>query len=143
MNRVAVRILIDTGPIVAILDERDQHHKACVAAGEKLPELVYTCWPVITEACYLLRHRRDLIEQLLTAVYEGTYELLEIPSKEITEVGGILSKFRDQDIDLADACLVHLADREQISTIFTVDERHFNLFRASGGQPLRLLPGVE
>jgi hypothetical protein len=139
---VAERILIDTGPIVAVLDQRDQHHAACKAYADQISEVVYTCWPVITEACYLLRRRPDLVDRLLEMVHGGFYELLDIPAEEITQVGGILSKYRDQDIDLADACLAHLADRESILTVFTVDDRHFLLFRNVAGQPLRLLPGV-
>ncbi len=73
-------------------------------------------------------------------VDEGHYELLDIPSEEITQVGGVLAKYQDQQVDLADACLVHLADREEICTVFTVDGRHFNLFRTADGQPLHLLP---
>ena len=141
MSLVAERILIDTGPIVAILDENDQHHAACMEHAENLPELVYTCWPVITEACYLLRHRADLVQSLLEAVYDGVYELLPLSPADIPEIGGTLAKYQDQAIDLADACLVHLAEREQITTVFTVDDRHFQLFRTAGG-PLRLLPGA-
>lgn len=139
---MAQRILIDTGPIVAILDKRDQHHATCKTHAEHLPEVAYTCWPVITEACYLLRHRPDLVDRLLEMIHEGFYELLDISAEEITQVGGVLAKYRDQEIDLADACLVHLADRESISTVFTVDERHFRLFRNAAGDSLRLLPGL-
>jgi len=142
VSPVAERILIDTGPIVALLDAHDQHHAVCMTHADRLPELVYTCWPVITEACYLLRRRPDLVERLLETVHDGTYELLNIPVEEITQVGGVLAKYRDQEIDLADACLVHLADRESISTVFTVDDRHFQLFRNAAGDPLRLLPGL-
>jgi predicted nucleic acid-binding protein len=139
---VVERILIDTGPIVAILDRHDQHHAACMAEADRMPEVVYTCWPVVTEACYLLRHRPDLIDRLLEMVHGGFYQLLSNPAEEITQVGGILSKYRDQEIDLADACLTHLSDREAISTIFTVDNRHFRLFRNVAGEPLVLLPGI-
>jgi len=139
---VAETILIDTGPIVAILDKRDQHHEICKTHAKRLPEVWYTCWPVITEACYLLRRRPDLVERLIEMVDEGHYELLDIAAEEITQVGGVLAKYRDQEIDLADACLVHLADRESISTVFTVDDRHFRLFRNAAGDPLRLLPGL-
>ncbi|MEM8947012.1 MAG: hypothetical protein AAGD11_17690 [Planctomycetota bacterium] len=58
----------------------------------------------------------------------------------MTQVGGILTKYRDQGVDLADACLVHLADRERITTVFTVDVRHFQLFRNQDREPLHLLP---
>jgi len=140
VNLVFQRILIDTGPIVAWLDENDQHHQACKQYSENLPEVLYTCWPVITEACYLLRRRPEFVNKLLEMVHGGYYELLDIPIDEITEVGGLLAKFNDQQIDLADACLVHLADREGISTVFTVDQRHFQLFRTDSGEPLQLLP---
>ncbi len=143
MSRVTQRILIDTGPIVALLDENDQHHKACLSHADKLPEFVYTCWPVITEACYLLRRRPDLVERLLETVHDGIYELLQITVEEITQVGGLLAKYGDQKIDLADACLVHLAERESINTVFTVDIRHFRLFRNAAGEPLELLPNLE
>lgn len=50
----AVATLIDTGPIVASLNARDPNHAACRAAFAKLSPFAYTCWPVITEAVYLL-----------------------------------------------------------------------------------------
>ena len=109
-------------------------------ARRPLPEVAYTCWPVITEACYLLRLRPDLVHRLLEMVHGGFYEVLDISADEITQVGGVIAKYRDQAIDLADACLVHLADRESISTVFTVDVRHFQLFRTASGKPLRLVP---
>jgi predicted nucleic acid-binding protein len=139
---VAEMILIDTGPIVALLDKRDQHHETCKTHAERLPEVLTTCWPVVTEACYLLRHRPDLVERFIEAINEGYYELLDIPSEEITQVGGVMEKYGDQEIDLADACLVHLACRENITTVFTVDDRHFQLFRDDARQPLRLVPGL-
>ena len=74
-------------------------------------------------------------------VDQGYYELLDIPAAEITQVGGILAKYSDQQIDVADACLVHLAERESISTVFTVDDRHFGLFRDASGRALNVLPG--
>lgn len=92
MSRVTQRILIDTGPIVAQLDKNDQHHEACLFHADKLPEFVYTCWPVITEACYLLRRRPDLVERLLETVHDGVYELLQITVEEITQIGGLLAK---------------------------------------------------
>ena len=62
------RILIDTGPIVALFDKNDQHHEACREAAKGLPDILLTAWPVITEACFLLRKRPDLVEGLLGAL---------------------------------------------------------------------------
>ncbi len=137
---MADRILIDTGPIVALFDKNDQHHDACREAAQELPEILWTVWPVITEACYLLRKRPDLVESLLEAVHEGDYQLLTIRADEVIQVGGVLSKYRDQELDLADACLAYMAERENISTVFTVDKRHFSLFRLASGDALSLVP---
>jgi len=137
---VAEQILIDTGPLVALLDSSDQHHQACAEAAKQIHGECCTAWPVITEACYLLRKRPDLVEELLGAVYEGDFRLLQLAAGEVNEVGGWVAKYRDQEIDLADACLAHLAEREGITTVFTVDRRHFELFRLADGQPLTLLP---
>jgi uncharacterized protein len=55
-------------------------------------------------------------------------------------MAAILAKYKDMRIQLADAALVHLANREEIETIFTLDRRDFNLFRLSRGRKLRLIP---
>lgn len=105
--------------------------------------MLATAWPIITEACFLVRRRPDLVERLIEAVYEGDYELLPINASEVVEIGGWMSKYRDQQIDFADACLAYLAAREGLSTVFTVDTRHFSLFRMSNGQPLNLVPELR
>jgi predicted nucleic acid-binding protein len=108
-----------------------------------MPDTIYTCWPVITEACYLLRRRLDLFERLLEAVHDGVYELLPLTELDVPEIGGTMTKYQDQGIDLADACLVRLANREGTLTVITVDERHFQLFRTAAGDPFQLLPRVS
>lgn len=143
MNHATDRILIDTGPLVAILDRNDAYHSACVEFARELPASVYTCWPVLTEACYLLRKRPDLVAKLLEACHDGIYTLLPIDETDIPDIGGTLAKYGDQQIDLADACLVHLANREGIDAIMTIDRRHFSLFRTSDGKAFSLYPNVE
>ena len=143
MSLATERILIDTGPLVALFDRNDPYHKACADQARQLPEGVFTCWPVITETCYLLRHRLDLVAELLEACHDGIYELLALGPRDIPEIGGMLQKFSDQSIDLADACLVCLANRDGIDHVMTVDQRHFSLFRMATGKPFTLLPQAE
>ena len=143
MNLATQNLLVDTGPIVAFFDRNDPYHEACKRCARELSGRVFTCWPVITEACYLLRHRPDLVDALLEACHDGIYEILPLTAVDIPEIGGTLSKYRDQQIDLADACLVHLANREKIDVVMTVDVRHFSLFRTAAGRPLTLLPNSK
>ena len=100
----------------------------------------YTCWPIITEATYMLRKRQDQRDDLLLSVIAGDLILLRLRERDLAAVQGIFSKYHDQDIDLADACLLHLADREDIDKGATLDRRHFGMFCKPDGSPLTILP---
>jgi predicted nucleic acid-binding protein len=105
-------VLVDTGPLIAFYNDDDAHHAACkeqmsvLAVGK-----AYTCWPVIVEAAYMLRGRLEQRDDLLESVGNGSLPLFRLRAGDIGPVRAILTKYHDQGIDLADACLLHLADR--------------------------------
>jgi len=133
-------VLIDAGPIVAILARRDQHHRRCVDQLRELTLPFLTCWPVVAEAAYLLRRSGVSFDAVLTGIERGHLELLPLGPADIPGIAAVLRKYHDHALDLADACLMHLAEREAISDVFTLDRRHFGLFRTSQGAALSLLP---
>jgi uncharacterized protein len=134
------RVLADTGPLVAILSRRDQHHRACVDALREMPGPLFTCWPVITEAAWLLRHDGEVVERLLASLNTGFLELLPLTSEDARPIAAILKKYRDIDAQLADAALVHLAARDGLDTILTLDRRDFAVYRLPRGRRFRVLP---
>ncbi len=134
------RVLADSGPIVAILSRRDQYHRTCVEALRELPGPLFTCWPVITEAAWLLRRSTDAVQQLLRSMDTGFLELLALSSEDAVPMASILKKYRDIKIQLADAALVHLAGRDGLDTIFTLDQRDFSVYRLPKGRSFRILP---
>ncbi len=129
-------VLVDTGPLVALLYEREQHHMRCVEQAKEFPETLSTCWPVITEAAYLLRPSRDGVATLLSEIDQGRLEILPLSAGDVRPVQAILDRFHDQHLDFADACLMHLAEREGMRHIFTLDHRHFSVLRTSAGEAL-------
>ena len=107
--------LIDTGPLVAILRAEDLARDACEQVMSQLRGPGYTCWPVITEA-YLLRHCTGGVKRLLGLCDGASIRILPLRTTDLASVQLILERYVDQSLDLADACLMHLAERESINT---------------------------
>jgi len=134
-------ILIDTGPVIALIDSNDPYHKACDEVAETLAGPILTCLPVVTEACYMLnRVSSQLTRQIHLAFSAGIYQLLSIDKSDLDAVFGIIDRYNDQNIDFADACLMHLAERESIERVFTIDRKDFSVYRTQTGNSLTILP---
>lgn len=134
------RVLVDTGPLVAILSRADEHHLTCVKALRQLPGPLFSCWPVITEAVWLLRVYPRAVQQLLRSIGGGFVELLALTSLEAKAIAEVMKKYEDLRPQLADAALVYLADRHGIDTIFTLDQRDFSVYRTARKRAFRILP---
>jgi uncharacterized protein len=137
------RVLVDTGPIVAILSRRDQYHRACVEALREMPGPLFTCWPVITEAAWLLRKDARAIQALLNSLDSGFMETVALTSADARPIAALMQKYRDIEMQLADAALVHIAARDTLDTIFTLDRRDFSVYRLPRGRAFRILPKTD
>ena len=131
---------MDTGPVVAILSESDEHHEACVEQLRHIRGPLLTCWPVITEAAWLLRAYPQAIRRLLASFHGRPFELVPLGEMDLPGIAGILAKYAGLGIQLADASLAHLGNREGIETMFTLDRRDFGVIRLAHGKKLRLIP---
>jgi predicted nucleic acid-binding protein len=137
------KLLVDTGPLVAILSGEDEHHAVCVNALRQIPGPLFSCWPVITEAAWLLRRSPRAVQQLLGTIDGSFLELLPLAGAEAEAIAAVMKRYEDIRPQLADATLVYLAARERIDTIFTLDQRDFSIYRTVRGRPFRLLPDIE
>jgi uncharacterized protein len=134
------RVLLDTGPLVAVFRSDDDHHQQCVETLGRIAPPLLTCWPVLTEALWLLRHDTLAIRELLLSADRGELSLLELGDRDLREIESLFAKYHDLSPQLADLALLHLAQRENLSTVFTLDRRDFTVFRLKGKQRLKLLP---
>lgn len=133
------RILVDTGPLVAILSRTDEYHGICVNALRSLPSPLLTCWPVITEAAWLLRGSPLAVQQLLGSIGGGFLELLPLEGTEAKAIVAFMMRYETIVPQLADAALVYLANREHLDTIFTLDRRDFSVYRI-GKRAFHIIP---
>lgn len=134
------RVLVDTGPLVAILSRADEHHKRCVEALRDLPGPLFSCWAVVTEAAWLLRGRPPAVQRLLGAIHSGFVGILPLNSLEALAIAGLMKRYQSIRPQLADVTLVYLADRDSISAIFTLDRRDFSVYRSDRRRSLRIVP---
>ena len=133
-------VLVDTGPLVALLREDDEHHEACIRQAKELRRPAYTCWPVLTEAAYLLRNKPAAVSALLSWSDGTDFEILPLDASDLPGISAVLEKYRDQRIQLADAALMYLAEREAIDIVFTLDRRDFSVYRTGSNKALEMLP---
>jgi predicted nucleic acid-binding protein len=131
-------ILLDTGVIVALLDRTESNHAACVKAIEESAAPLVTCEAVIAESCYLLRRQAGAAEAILENVRTGVFSIPWQLSQAAASLQRLFRKYRDREMDLADACLVHLAGELQTGEILTLD-RDFEVYRWGANRPFRLL----
>jgi len=134
------RVLVDTGPLVALLSSSDQFHHSCLEALSTLAPPLYTCWPVLTEAAWLLRSNAVAVESLLESAAAGLFKILSLTEEDASAIAVVLKRYRSLKPQLADAALVHLARRERIYTIFTLDRRDFQVYRPARARAFRILP---
>ena len=124
-------VLVDTGPLVALLDRSDPDHVACQETLSSLSDSMVTVWPVVTEAMYMLRAYWRAQEAHWEMIETGAVEILPLGIDDVPRMQELMRKYRDLPMDLADAALVRAAERERLRRIFTLDRRDFQIYRPS------------
>jgi predicted nucleic acid-binding protein len=140
---VSERVLIDTGPMVALFSKNDEYHDRCSNALTALTPPLVTCWPVVTEVAWLLRKRPDTLQKLFASFGAGLFALLALDASDLPAIAAIMKRYESSGVQFADAALAHLADRENIRSVFTTDRRDFSIIRLKRNRSLKLLPTVQ
>jgi predicted nucleic acid-binding protein len=140
---MADRALIDTGAMLALLDPNDVWHQLCVEASRQVRYPLLTSEAVLTELFYLVGSSRVETERAWRLVRSGAISLATIDESELGSLHALMSKYRDRPMDFADATLVHLAEREELSTILTTDHSDFSIYRIHGRKRFRILPATR
>ena len=120
--------LLDTGPLVAALDRKDQHHTWAVEQFRTLPLPFLTCEAVCTEAAYLLRQAGAKPADLLALLTSGAVVIRYGLEAEAEPLVDLLTKYDDVPMDLADACLVRMTEMHPGSKVLTLDS-DFHIYR--------------
>jgi uncharacterized protein len=135
-----VALIIDTGPIVALLDATDPDHERCATLLRETrePRIVPVC--VLVEVEYLLRPWPQALPALLADFDIGAFELLDLPTRWLLRSGELIERYRHLPLGLVDATIVAATEMLGETKVATLDHRHFTVVRPSHTDTLELLP---
>jgi len=133
-------VLIDANAIIGFLDPDDALHTRAIEGLKAASGGMTTTWPAVTEASHILGHRDWSFQHALVEMIEdGSLAIAPLTEKDAPRIRALMSKYRDQPMDLADASLVRIAERDGVDTIISLD-RDFRIYRAEGIGALKILP---
>ena len=131
-------IIADTGPLVAYLDQEEEHHEWVRATLTELSEPMLTCDAVLVETAFVLSRKglpaelafKLLAEELVTTSFEIVQQRRELVA--------LMRSYRGVPMSVTDACLVRMSEVHRSSVVFTLD-RDFLIYRRNGRQRIPLL----
>ena len=130
--------LLDAGPLVAILNARDAHHRWAVRQAGQLDPPFMTCEAVLSESHFLLQDRpggqRRLVELLTSDRVRVSFSYADHADR----VHELMRAYSDLPMSFADACLVRMSETRNDSRVFTVDS-DFRVYRRHGTEAISVL----
>lgn len=132
------KVLIDSGPLIALFDTSDRYHKDAVEFLKQNSYPLITTIASVTETLHLLDFNRNAQIDFLEWVNRGAVEIHNIENVDFKRLKELTEKYRDQPMDFADSCLVLLAEKLSINTIATID-RDFSLYRIKGKKKFKVI----
>ena len=128
------KILIDSGPLIALFDSDDKYHTASIDFIKSNQCELITTIASITETLHLLDFNRNAQIDFLSWINAGAVSIEAITAPDLLRIKELTIKYADLPMDFADACLVFLGDKLEINVIATI-ERDFDIYRLEGKKP--------
>jgi uncharacterized protein len=132
------RAIVDTGPLVAFLDRAEQNHPWVVEQIDELQPPLLVCEPVLAEAMHLLARFSWGQDALFGLLENGALRIAFRIEEHIPALRKLHQKYRDRPMSLADACIVRMAEINDLYAVLTLDS-DFMVYRKHGHEPLTLL----
>ena len=132
--------LIDTGAILSIIDVHERNHSACLEAMRSFRIPLLTSEAVLTETFHLTGKNAYKMEKAWAFVRSGALTVRSMGDADLPSLHALMAQYSDRPMDFADATLVHLAARERLSLILTIDRDDFSTYRLPHRKKFTILP---
>ncbi len=136
-------IILDAGPLVAFLSERDAYHDWVTQQVTTIQSPLLTCEAVLTEACFLLR-KHFKAPVVMEMVHQDFISIpFHLNKQETALIKNLMTKYANLPMSFADACLVRMSEQFPHSTILTLDS-DFRIYRKHGNQLIPvIMPSIQ
>lgn len=137
-------LIVDTSALLAFFDSSEPDHAAVASVLATSTGLLIVSPYVVAELDYLVatRHSVDAELAALAELSGGAWKLAGFGAEDLQQASGVIAKYRDQAVGVADASNVVLAEQHRTRTIVTLDRRHFDVLRPMTGGRFTVLPSV-
>lgn len=127
-------VLVDAGPLIALVDRSDKHHRRVKGYLKAFTGRLLTTWPVLAEACHFMPEATQIA--FLRWAEGGGLGVVELDETALGTLADWKQKYADLPMDLADASLLWAAQRSHTFDILTIDLKDFSVYRLPSGQAL-------
>ena len=135
------RVIVDTGPLVALLRPSDQHHAWMRETIAGIATPLYTCEAVITEAAYLVQGISGGRAKVLELLANGVVSIAFRIGPEVRALHALVARYKSVPMSIADACLVRMSELLPDASILTFDS-DFRVYRRGGRHAIPvIMPG--
>lgn len=132
--------LIDTGALLALVNGRERWHDACAEAYRHMRLPLLTTTAVLAETFYFALKHGGLRQPIWDFIRLGSISVAPITDADLPALEALMARYADRPMDFADASLVHVAEREGLKTILTIDHADFEIYRIGRNSKFRILP---
>ena len=120
--------ILDAGPLIALINRQDAHHRWACDILERLGPPFYSCPEAMAEAAALTGRPAAIVEMIQAEEIILRFNL----SEQTAGVLSLLKKYADREMDLADACIVRMTELMRDSQVITLDRSDFTVYRRNG-----------
>lgn len=136
-------LILDTGPLLAALDQDDPYHRRCRDLFDAAVEPLIIPSPVLPELDYLLQRSRSGLSPFLAVlqdVEDRAFLVEGMTPADYARVSEIMARYADARVGFVDAAVLAIVERLNEPKLATLDRRHFTLMRPRHIEALSLLP---
>ncbi|MFQ5740394.1 MAG: type II toxin-antitoxin system VapC family toxin [Acidobacteriota bacterium] len=135
-------LVLDTGPILALLDADDPGHSRCVSLLDEIDQPLVLVAPTLVEVDYWIRKRLqpEVWSIFIEDIVAGAYRLESLASQDLIRVAELQADYADLGLGMVDAAVIAICEKLGEAKVATLDRRHFSVVRPKHCDSLQLLP---